>query len=303
MPDFSAIVQQGEGRVPLPEHFNVEFSDMVSDEMHPPAIPMAMENIRANCARGLPTLRWQKPQLLEDGTPRSLLICAGGPSIKQNMDLLRSQIERGGKVFAINDTYDWLIDQDIVPDYFGMCEIEPWPHDFVTKARKETLFCLPSPAHTSAFERLAEFNILLWHCWLGIGEDDELQKSSLDGKTELMISGGEAMSIRAISIGNVLGYRDVQMFGVDGSFEDVSHVYYHRADLDSGVLNVWHAGRIFKTHYCYARQMYDLLRFCKVQQHLFRLRCHGDGLVQWMHRNAFPEQYEDDRGTETIRSG
>lgn len=289
MPDFA---NAPEGGVPLPSGFApFEFGGDVSDEMHGPAIPMAMENIRANCARGLPTLKWQSK-----ARPETMLICGGGPSIKEHIGTLKDEIAKGGKVFAINDTHDWLLDQGITPDYFGMCEIEPWPVDFITKPQKETTYCLPSLAHTTAFDRLQDFNVLLWHCWMGIGEDPEIIKAGSDN--QLLISGGEAMSIRAIPLSMVMGYRNFQMFGVDGSFpEDApTHAYYdRRKDIPDAILHpreFWHGGKVFWSHHCYARQMLDLIRYCRIHGHMFTLKCHGDGLVQHAHKMAFPQQYD-----------
>lgn len=307
MPDFATETRTAGKGSPLPASFApFAFGGEVSDEMHPPAIPMAMENIRANCARGLPTLRWQKYR------PENFLICGGGPSIKTTLPILKEEIAKGGKTIAINDTYDWLVDRGIIPDYFAMCEIEPWPINFIRKPQRQTMFCLPSLAHTSAFERLKDFNILLWHLPMGIGEEGEYTKAALDGQgnRELVISGGEAMSIRAIPMGGVLGFRRFQMFGVDGSFmscddpdapypeENSTHVYHNRVkdDVPGCTLHprkFWHGGRIFWSHHCYARQMLDLIRYCRIRQHMFTLKCHGDGMVQHAHRMAHPRQYED----------
>ena len=296
MPDFAQEAKEvAGGGVALPLNF-YEFSHggAVSDEMSPGVIPLAFSNIRTNCARGLPTLRWQKAR------PEELLICGGGPSIKESLPVLREEIAKGGKVFAINDTYDWLIENDIIPDYFGMCEIEPWPIEFVKYPHKDTVFCLPSLADVGAFERLKDYEILLWHCGTAMGEESEVGKASKDGNVELLIYGGEAMSIRAVSFGSVLGFRRFQMFGVDGSGTEgaSSHVYHDRQKDDVPGCKLtfgqfWHAGRIFWSHHCYARQMLDLIRYCRMYGHMFTLKTHGDGLVQHAHRMAFPDQYSD----------
>jgi len=266
------------GLAPPPDHFRLE----TSDEFEPSQLEDALDNIRINVKRDLPVLKLESAEYAREG--KSLLICAGGPTLKDHIE----EIKRAdGCVFAINDTYDYLVEQGIVPWGFGMMEIAPWPHDFLKHANKDTKYFLASMAHPTAFDRLEGFDVTMWHAWAGIGED------AIIGPGVYKVTGGEALSIRAINLGLMLGFREFEMYGVDGCFAEETHAYYDRDDIQEGTQEVWFGGRLFKSHYYLARQAKDLARLCKIHHHLFKLKTHGDGLVQYSHRTMFPEQYEE----------
>jgi hypothetical protein len=288
-----SITAEPEAGTSPPPAFTVPFASLYSTEMSEHQIPDALSHMRENSKRPLPRLKFGNYR------PDTLLICAGGHSIKENLDLLRQKHDAGNPIIAINDTYDWLVEQGIVPEMFAFCEIDPWPKEFVKHARKETTFYVPSLAHSSALDRLKDFNVVLWHLWMGIGENEEV----CGEKSPLLIGGGESMAMRCPNLGIVLGFRNMEMFGVDGSFPAgaATHVYHDRRNntdvpgctLAPGIGNFWYHGRVFESHYCYARQAIDLHKFCSIWQHTFRLKVHGDGFVAYVHRTNFPQQYQE----------
>lgn len=282
------VQQIGRGEPLVPP---VPFEDgfKTSDHMHTPQIADAIGHARINNARDVPDFRMAP----EHG--RTLMICAGGPSIKDTLPQIRDRLAAGNvSIIAINDTYDWLVDQGITPDYFAMAEIAEWPKEFLTKAQPQTTYFLADIAHPSGFDRLSGFNVVRWH--LGSMDDDPFQKPYRDVIKQLIpqwceVGGGEAVSTKAIALGHALGYRDFEMYGVDGCYREGerSHAYLHR--FTSWPELVTCEGRVFLAPYYLARQADDIRRMCEIWKGAFTLRCYGDGLVQHMHRTGWPEQY------------
>lgn len=266
---------------------------VTSDLMHTPQIGDALDNARANCALGLDQI-----------TPcsqheRTLMICAGGPSLADYVDKIRDDRETtDSSIIAINDTYDYLAEHDIPVDYFAMCEIAPWPKEFLVRAGPGTVYYMCSIAHPTAVARLmdAGLDVRLWHVSATNEDSDfrppytEIVEGFYPGT--IYLGGGEAMSMKAINLGMVLGYRKFEMYGVDGCYRngEASHVYM---DRKVAPLTVQCAGREFVSSYYLARQADDLRRMCAAWHQTFSLKCHGDGLVQHMHRTGWPGQYDE----------
>jgi hypothetical protein len=274
------LEQEPAGGSPPPDFVVLE----TSDEFTPHQIPDAIRHIQLALDRGLPSLRMGKEH---EGT---LVICGGGHTIKDHLeDIRRKSQDPRFKIFAINDTYDWLHENGIVPWGFGMMEIASWPDTFVKRADKRTKFFIASMAHPISFNRLEGYDVTLWHAWGGIGEDKIVAERDPGAP---LVCGGEGLSIRAINLGFALGFRDFEMYGVDGSYTgDTSHVYFDRKHPRQ---TIWWGGRLFPSAYYLARQADDLRRFCKNWHHIFKLRCYGDGLVQHVHRTCWPDQYQQE---------
>ncbi len=112
-----------------------------------------------------------------------------------------------------------------------------------------------------------------------------------------MVSGGYATFFRAVSIGVILGFRDFELFGIDSSFEESSHVDGYKVANIEPKITVWgtdprtDSRREFTTQGGLAFQANEFISFCKANQEGLSLRVHGDGLVRYLHESRFPEQY------------
>lgn len=260
----------------------------VDDAFHTPQLGDALDHVRENCARGLPFLK-----LRPENNGRTLCIVGGGPSLTDTFSQVRDRAHRGDcDIIAINDTYDWLAERGVVARYFAMMEIDRWPVQFLRMANRLTTYYLADIAHPSGFDRLQDgFDVRVWHPWIGKDETRASREIWADADPDgPVVLGGEAIAVRAINLGWALGFRDFEMYGVDGCYRDgESHVYFdRRVNPDE----VWYAGRAFRAPYYLARQANDLRRFCLNCHALFNLRCFGDGLVQHVHRTGWPDQYE-----------
>lgn len=259
-----------------------------SDNFEPSQETDALDNIRANGKHKLPYLRYREPR------PETLLIVGGGPSLLKTFPTLKEKIAAGGKVFAVNDTHDWLIKRGILPDYMGCIEVAPWPRGkFCTLANDHTEYLLASIGHPTIIEHVLGKKITVYHPWCGIGEDPVINEFDHGG---VIVYGAEAISIRALNLGKILGFSKFEMFGVDGSFQDnmPSHAYFDEKHKWP-VVNFFCAGRSFRSTFYLARQVDDLRRVLALCDVLRDLKTHGDGMLQHMHRTLYPNQYQDEK--------
>lgn len=262
---------------------------VTSDLMHTPQLEDCLDNALVNCRKGL------SPIAVLPQNMGTFTICAGGPSLKGFVNQIRDkQKYEDAFIFAVNDTYDYLFEHGIVPDAFAMCEIAPWPKDFLVHAVNSTAYYMCSIANPSAVDRLKDFKVKIWH--VSASDEDVAFKHRYEKIVEkyypgtIYVGGGEAVSLKAINLGMVLGFRNFEMYGVDGCYRngETSHAYMNRPYEP---LQVECAGRRFTAPYYLARQADDLRRMCLAWHPAFKLRCFGDGLVQHMHRTGWPEQY------------
>ena len=85
----------------------------------------ALDNMRASCKRGLPEISNIK-------TPhgRTMVLCGAGPSLKDRVNDLREYAARSDMdIFAVNESHDWLIRQNITPSAVVYIEVAPWLDD------------------------------------------------------------------------------------------------------------------------------------------------------------------------------
>src|SRR4051812_9797072 len=112
-------------------------------------------NIESAVARGLPELM---PAICShDG---HFVIAGSGPSLPDFLPELRAEQAAGRPVCAINGAYDFLVDNDIIPNLFLTVDPRPMPQN-VTKPQPETVFLPASRVNPELFERLAGFNVML----------------------------------------------------------------------------------------------------------------------------------------------
>lgn len=168
-------------------------------------------NLKANLARGLPVI-----QHCQDEKEGSLAIVGSGPSLADIVDKLR---EWDGEIWAINGAYDFLLEHDVVPEgFFG---IDPLPGltEYVQNAQSETTFYLASTCDPSIFDALADHKVQLIHF---ASEDNSIYPEG-----SKVVMGGTTSVTRAPFVGVALGWRDIHLFGVDGSYTSKGPYCYH----------------------------------------------------------------------------
>jgi hypothetical protein len=221
-----------------------------------------------------------------------------GPSVTKDLnDIAILRKSDTGMVMSVNGAHNWLIENGIIPSIHVLFE-----HDLETIAtslggppHKDVVYYVCSQCSPNIFKELEGYNKVLWHAFCPPQGYQQAIAKYFPG--EFMVSGGFATFFRSLTIATILGFRDFDLFGLDSSFEDSSHIDgYAMADKEQKV-SVWGrdktTGEIkkFTTQGGLAFQANEFIQFCTINQPGLRMRVHGDGLLRYLHEGSYPEQY------------
>lgn len=163
-------------------------------------------NMEAAISRGLPEVL--EPGAIKEGV---IALCASGPSIKGQLEVIREMKKAGTPIVGIKDTHDWLILSGITPDY-GFA-IDPQAHRFDCFKMKgpDVHYMIASQCNASMFDHLADCRVTIWHPYITKGQKRPAKR--------MTIGGGTTSGLRALSLFYVLGWRHFALFGFDSCLD------------------------------------------------------------------------------------
>lgn len=225
-------------------------------------------------------------------------IVGAAPSVQGYVDQIKSIAEgKFNRILSVNGAHAWLLKQQIPPHIHVISEMDL---DDIRVAlggdpHPEVTYYVASYCNPVLFEQLKEHRCVLWHsyCW----PQGYQQAIATHFPGEFMVGGGFCTFFKSMIIPIVLGYRELELFGVDSSFEGSSHVGGYVLANKEPRVTVWGANpshtkvKKFTTQGGLAFQASEFVEFCKNNQANLRLRIHGDGLLRYIHESRYPEQY------------
>lgn len=161
-----------------------------------------LEHINSAFERKLP---YFIPQPAREG---AVVICASGPSLRDNLEAIRKHQAEGRAIVAVKGAHDFLIDNEIVPDY--ATGLDPLVEEPFKRKNKHTVYFIASQSHPKVFDSLAGHQVVMWHSML----DADL--SIFRG--QYPIWGGSTSGLRTIALFYYAGIREMWVYGFDGSF-------------------------------------------------------------------------------------
>lgn len=181
------------------------------------------ENIRINSRRAG---KWLFASPAHDGVA---ILCGSGPSLKDDLPLIRQHVEAGAKVFALNGAAKFLASEGIWPDYQVILDARRETADLIGPA-SEHLFA--SQVHPECFERAP--GATLWHLQVE-GVDDLLPEDHVE-RDYTLIGAASSVGTTALVVAFALGFRSLKCFGYDSSHRDEgSHAF--RQPMNDGEPN------------------------------------------------------------------
>jgi len=157
------------------------------------------ENVSFSTSLGLPEL-----VMAPCRNGGKFIICGSGPSIQNHLEDIRQDQKDGYPICAIKGTYDFLIDNGIIPDLYVSVEPRYRP---IKNPNKRSVFLLATRCHQDIFKELKDHTIVIWHSWSN-------QEAPLC-KGRLAIGGGSTSGLRAVNIAYILGFLKIKMYGMD----------------------------------------------------------------------------------------
>lgn len=237
------------------------------------------------------------PQLLPfDG---KCAIVGAAPSVKGYIEQIKAiQRDEANIVMSVNATHAWLLGLGIKPNIHVIFEpdLEDAGPSLGCAPQQGIAYYIASHCAQQVFKELAGYHRVLYHAFCPPQEYQQAIGRYFPG--EFMVAGGYATFFRCLSVALILGYRDFELFGVDSSFEDSSHLDGYAIANREQKIKVWgadssHANmKEFTTQGGLVFQANEFVEFCKHNQAGLHLRIHGDGLLRYIHESRYPEQYQ-----------
>lgn len=179
---------------------NIKGKCVLSDEV-------LFKNMDAAVLRGFPEIDRMHPA--REGR---IALIGSGPSVATQLDKIRELRAAGVPLVAIKDAHDWLIENDIIPDY--AFAIDPQPHRFscFMKKHADVHYMIASQCDPAMFDHLEGHKITLWHPYIKHG--------CFYPPGKAVISGGTTSGLRAMVVFYSLGWRDMALFGFDSCLSE-----------------------------------------------------------------------------------
>jgi hypothetical protein len=215
---------------------------------------------RQAMARGIPSIM----KMLDVCKGQTAIICGGGPSLTDNLGLLRRLSHRPGyKIIATNKTHDFLVKRKF--PVWGVVLLDPMPHvaEYVKRATSGTKVFIAGQCHEDTFKSVAHADCYLWHA--GDNQDEDMLplsvlKAEYPEHPWKIIGGGNTGGLRAIYVSQPLGFKKIRLIGFDSSMRDGKLYAYDKAhpkDCQEGPADLYINGhhQTFYTNEHMARQV------------------------------------------------
>lgn len=232
-------------------------------------------NIKKNIRRHIPQIRAFNVQ-----KDAELMIIGGGPSLDEQLPPIKEKREAGAKLFALNGSHDYLIDQGITPSALVMVDAQEHMARFVQRPQPKVKYLIASQCHPAVFDALKDQDLWIWHSAMSdeTGYINILNQYYFNNFQVML--GGSTVALRAIWLARSVGFENIHLFGVDSCLMDGAHHAYKQTENDADEVKIiLCADRKFHCAGWMVSQAIDFMNMCKSAGHLFKLQVHGDGLL------------------------
>ncbi len=249
-----------------------------------------VDNVKANIAGD-----WDQvtPHATNDV---ELMILGGGPSLADHLDEIRQLRADGVKLVTLNGTYNWAIEHGLTPSATVIVDAREFNRRFTKPIVDGCRYLISSQVHPAVLNGLPKDRTLLWHTSM-----DSIREV-LNDRYQLWfnIPGGSTVTLRAIPLLRLLGFRKFRLFGFDSCFIEGQGHAYPQPENDRDIrISVNCGGRIFDCapwHVSQAAEFMDLVKFLGDE---IELDVVGDGLIAHILKTGAAMAANDpDRSTE-----
>lgn len=232
-----------------------------------------LSNIKENAKWPCKHLR---AHMLQDS--EELQILCGGPSLNDFEDEIIENWKNGMKTVTVNGTYNWAQERGITNVNQCMIDARPFNKRFCEPVRDDCYYFIASQCDPSVFEMLPHDRTFFWHCTSSPEAIDAVEENYPEF---LIAGGGSTVTLRAIALMRILGFRKMHIYGMDSCCVDKKHHAYSQPENDYKVRNipVSVGDRVFDCQPWMAYQAYELVDMIKCIGDEFMLDVKGDGLI------------------------
>ena len=238
--------------------------------------------VRVNCTKCQNRLTEDATtRLMPENGRRAILVC-GGPSLKQSWpSIALDSHDPNTDIISVSVGHKFLMDRGIVP--YAHIDCDPRGHKRlqIGEPDRRIKYWLASCVHPSWLDMLDGYDVALWHAYNGVASVEGLKEIPTEHQQQMIVGGG-SVGIRAMSVLHYIGYRDIEIHGMDCSHEGTESYATTHLGKVKPTIRVRCKGEWFDTSpifILYARyfgKQLQLINGCKVS-----LR--GRGLLQKMY--------------------
>lgn len=227
------------------------------------------EQIKANVQRVA-----GRVQPTHDRRSEPIAVVGYGPSLTDTWEHVRNF----KYVMTCSGAHKFLVDRGVIPTWH--VEVDPRAHkvQLIGQPQRETEYLIASTCHPEVLAHLEGFDVKLWHVFDATEDGQQLLPPG-----EWAITGGCDVGLRALSLAAFLGFRDVHVFGLDGSARDTKHADEHPNTLKK-FSECEYEGVVYKTTPGLLSAVQMLWRELD-QMPAMSVQFYGEGLIQHMARN------------------
>lgn len=236
------------------------------------------ENVMRNIAR-VPD-RLTMPGLLKhaENDRRAVIVCFG-PSLQTTFgSIIIDALDEKTDVFTVSAAHKFMIERGVIP--YAHIDCDPRPHKITQmgEAHPDVEYWLASCIHPDYIDHVAGGkHTALWHAYNGETSMEVLKHE----RGQRMIVGGGSVGLRSMSLLYHLGYRRIEIHGMDCSFRESGKQWAgeHHGKIKDELEVTLPDGRVFLTapalilYYRYFRKQLSCMTDADV-------RLHGDGMLQ-----------------------
>lgn len=226
--------------------------------------------IMHNASRNIPAIGWHKIHETKG------IIVGGGPSLEQDLTWLRMLAEQGAHIFAINGALEYLLTHKVPVKALVMLDARKENLKFVKKKRKVDYY-LAAQVHPSVFDHLEGRNVKLFYPNAPGLYDKLVNMQKTDAA---LIGGGRTAGLMAMGLLYTMGFRDIELFGMDSSYVNKNHAYKQPMNDKDNVVEIEYNGVQFTSSPWMVQQVDDFMPLAEILvSYGCRIAVHGDGLL------------------------
>jgi hypothetical protein len=256
-----------------------------------PNIPLEQirKQAKHSATLGLPRL---KSQPANQGTASPFIgkvaIIGGGPSIgdpviQAELSLLRS---KGFAIWALNGSYDWLLDRGLVADAHVLLDARYDNLRFLRNSEPETTYYLASICSGFVYDEL-------------ITQGRKIVRFDLD----VMGDCGTTVGTHAIAVAFTEGFREIHLYGYDSSYRgDAGHAYEQALNGEERIVDAHVGDRTFRAAPWMVRQAQDFDGLAAaIVSAGGTIVVHGDGLLPYVAQQMAAPRWAEVRAAEVLK--
>ena len=225
-------------------------------------------------------------------------IIGGSPSLENQLEQIKEfKKHKYNVIISVNGAHKWLLDNGVTPNIHVLFEadLNSVIESTGCAPSKDVIYYTCSHLHSNIFKELEGYKKVLWHCFIELDGYEEFISKLFPN--QVLVTGPYCSLFRSLTIAVILGFRNIELFGCDASFVDgLSHYEGYHTKLDEPEMTVvagtQEVNREFITTPFLSYQADTFLQFCRSNPGL-KIQVHGDGLMKYLHKMEFPEQYVD----------